>query len=236
MAENTYQLEFINTDSDLQSIATALRDGDGARFCIYGPPGTGKTCFGHWLSSELGRPLVARKASDLLGPYVGMTEEKIDGAFREAERDSAILLLDEVDSFLADRSGARTSWEVTAVNQMLTCIESYTGILVASTNRLGALDHASLRRFDCKIFFDYLRGEQVAELLSYHCSRLQLPSPEPAELKLATRVKECTPGDFVTVSRRHRFAPFTHARGILKAVSEEISVRASAPFIGFVPQ
>ena len=47
-----------------------------------------------------------------------------------------MLLLDEVDSFLQDRRQARQSWEVTLVNEMLTQMETFHGIFIASTNRL----------------------------------------------------------------------------------------------------
>lgn len=51
-----------------------------------------------------------------LGLLVGQTEQAIAAAFREAERDGAVLLFDEADSFLRDRRTALQSWEVTQVN------------------------------------------------------------------------------------------------------------------------
>src|SRR3546814_2838928 len=67
--------------------------------------------------------------TDTLFPYttlfrsVGMTEQNLAGAFERAQQEDAVLLLDEVDSFLQDRRKARQSWEVTAVNEMLTQME-----------------------------------------------------------------------------------------------------------------
>jgi hypothetical protein len=48
-----------------------------------------------------------------LGAWVGESEKNIAAAFRQAEREGALLLIDEVDSFLRERSGAEPSWEVT---------------------------------------------------------------------------------------------------------------------------
>ena len=132
-----------------------------ARLCFYGPPGTGKTAFGHWLAQELGKTLMVKRVSDLVSPYVGTTEQNLAQAFDRAQQEDAVLLLDEVDSFLQDRRKARQSWEVTAVNEMLTQMESYRGLFIASTNLMSDLDEASLRRFDLKVHFGYLKAAQV---------------------------------------------------------------------------
>lgn len=230
----SYEPAYLNTPSDLAAIARRLRSVEGARLCLHGPPGTGKTAFGHWLASELDRPLFARRASDLLGKYVGETEERIGEAFEEATRDKAILLLDEVDSLLANREGAQRSWEITSVNEMLTRIESFPGILIATTNRLQALDPASLRRFDLKVGFDYLRGDQVEALLVAQCLHLGFSRPDSETLLRASRLTTCTPGDFAAVARRHRFDPFDDAGSLIAAVQEEIQHRRPVqPPIGF---
>lgn len=221
----TYDPFYLNTPCDLAAIARQLRSVEGARLCLYGPPGTGKTAFGHWLASELDRPLFARRASDLLGKYVGETEERISEAFEEATRDNAILLLDEVDSFLAIRDGAQRSWEITSVNEMLTQIESFPGLLIATTNRLEALDPASLRRFDLKVGFDYLRGDQVEALLVAQSLHFGFSRPDKETLFRAGLLTTCTPGDFAAVARRHRFDPFESAREMLAAVCNEIRHR-----------
>ncbi|MBW6608203.1 ATP-binding protein, partial [Salmonella enterica subsp. enterica serovar Weltevreden] len=87
-------------------------------------------------------------------------------AFRKAQNDGAVLLIDEVDSFLQDRRGAQHNWEVSEVNEMLTQMESFSGVFVASTNLMEGLDQAALRRFDLKVKFDYLRADQAWALLS----------------------------------------------------------------------
>ncbi len=229
-----YNLDFLNTAQDLGSIAEKLHSVPAARLCLYGPAGTGKTSFGHWLAAELDRPLIAKKASELLGPYVGMTERQIGEAFEEAESEGAILLLDEIDSFLSERTQSRKSWENTAVNEMLTRIESFPGIMIASTNRLEALDPASLRRFDLKLYFDYLRGEQVEKLLLNQCHQLGLTKPSARSKNLASNLTNCTPGDFALAARRHRFEPFMNADALVAAVSEEINYKSTPPRpIGF---
>lgn len=225
VATGSFDPAFLNTACDLEALTARLEQARGARLCLYGPPGTGKTSFGRWVAEQLDRPLVATKASDLLCPFVGMTEQRIDEAFREAEREEAILMIDEVDSFLADRSGARHSWEVSQVNEMLTQIDAFPGILIASTNRLESLDSASLRRFDLKVFFDYLSPFLVGRLFRRHCRLLGLGEPTRAEIEGARSLGRCTPGDFAAVSRRHRYAPLTDPSSLLSGVREEIMLK-----------
>ena len=66
--------------------------------------------------------------------YLGETEKIIAQAFEDAQRDDAVLLLDEIDSFLRDRTLSSHSWEVTQVNEQLTQIENYEGVFIATTN------------------------------------------------------------------------------------------------------
>lgn len=47
---------------------------------------------------------------------------------------------------------------------MLTQMESFEGLFIATTNIIDTLDAASLRRFDLKAKFGYLRPEQGLKL------------------------------------------------------------------------
>ena len=130
----TYDPAFIHTDTDLEGIAGGLKKTKAGRLCLYGPPGTGKTAYGRWLAEQLEVPLLVKRGSDLLSMWVGETEKNIAECFRQAEREGAILLIDEIEGFLQDRRVAKHSWEVTGVNEMLTRMESFPGVFIASTN------------------------------------------------------------------------------------------------------
>jgi len=233
-----YDPGFLNADADLIQIMTGLASSHntgGARLCLYGPPGTGKTAFGRWLAGKLEIPLQVRRASDLLSMFVGEAEKNIANAFREAEDDGALLLIDEVDSFLQDRRDAQRNWELTQVNEMLTQIESFGGIFIATTNLMNGLDPAVLRRFDLKIKFDYLHPEQSWELLRRHCASLQLPAPTEALRTRIARLCRLTPGDFTTVIRQQRFRPVTHASALILALEAECALKPDPKnVIGFV--
>ena len=138
-----------------------------------------------------------------------------------------MLLIDEVDSFLQDRTHAKHSWEVTQINEMLTQIETFPGILIASTNFLDHLDPASLRRFDLKLHFDYLKPTQTRRLLASYCRSLDLAEPNADDLAMAESIETATPGDFASVARQHRFQPFRDAGSLLQAVIGESDLKTN---------
>jgi adenylate kinase family enzyme len=164
LGEAPYDRSLLNTSSDVERILEGLRRNGTGTLCFYGPPGTGKTAFARHIAAQIDRPLVAKRASDLLSMWVGGSEKNIARMFEEAEREGAVLLLDEADSMLQDRRGAHRSWEVTQVNEMLTQMERFEGVFICSTNLLAHLDAASLRRFAIKVKFDYMTEAQAERM------------------------------------------------------------------------
>ena len=232
----TYDPKFIRTDIDLGAVAQGIATTGSARLCLYGPPGTGKTAWARWLAAQLNRPLLVKRASDLASMWVGQTEKLIAAAFRNAEAEGAVLLIDEVDSFLQERRGAKHSWEVTQVNEMLIQMEGFSGVFIASTNLMEGLDEASLRRFDMKVRFDFLESSQAWELLVKQAAVLSLPEP-PADLRQRlNRLAHLTPGDFSAIARQHRFRPLAHCADLVRALELEVGLKrhnGTRP-IGFV--
>ncbi|MDX2158604.1 MAG: AAA family ATPase [Hyphomicrobiaceae bacterium] len=143
---------------DLGALADRLVGAAARAFsvCLSGPPGTGKSAFARYLARRLGMELVLKRASDILGPYVGETERAIAGAFQEAEAAGAMLVFDEADSLLLDRRDAVRSWEITQVNEMLTWMEEHPLPVVFTTNYMERVDTASLRRFTFHVTLGYL--------------------------------------------------------------------------------
>ena len=213
--------DFLNTPIDLHAVIDGLKGRHSCRICIYGPPGTGKTTFGHWLSRELNLPLVSKLASDLMSMYVGGTEQKIAAAFEDARENGTILMIDEVDTFLRDRSLATRSWEVSQVNELLVQMERFEGIFIASTNLMDNLDAASMRRFDLKLEFGYLREEQAERLLARHCAAIGLGSLDRDAVRNIRALGNATPGDFANAARQHAFRGFTSPADFAAAVIAE---------------
>lgn len=230
-----YDPFFINADSNLSQVASGLMGAKSGRLCLYGPPGTGKTAYGRWLADQLEIPLIVKKASDLLSMWVGGSEKCIAQAFQQAEQEQALLLIDEVDSFLQDRRGAQRGWEVSLVNEMLTQMESFPGIFIATTNLMEGLDPAALRRFDLKVKFEYLKPDQALELLLRYCDKLSINLPDTKLQTNLNRLRRLAPGDFAGVVRQHRFRPITSCENFVFALEAECALKEEAKRpIGFI--
>jgi len=238
LGECRYRLDYLNADIALPPLINQLKQTSGVKgaICLYGAPGTGKTALAHYIAREIDVPIVAKRASDILSPYVGETEQRIAQVFRQAEQEKALLLLDEADSFLNERKSARYSWEVTAVNEMLTQMEGFDGLFICSTNLMQRLDEASLRRFTLKIKFDYLRPEQRWQLFLAHVSRLR--KSEHASLRSALdQMSNLTPGDFATVRRQAQLlATRLSARDWIERLRHEVRAKrdGGGQPIGFI--
>lgn len=222
-----YALDWVACDADLAQISAGLVARRQGHICCYGPPGTGKSAWAQWLGRQADMPVLLRRGSDLLGMYVGETERNIATAFHQAEAQGMLLVLDEVDGFLFAREGAVRSWERSMVNELLTQIERFPGLLVVSTNMLDALDAAALRRFDVKLHFGFLRREQVLSLAGAQAQALGLALGAAQQQQLAA-MSHLTPGDFAAVARRHRFAPFADDTAWVAALAAECTLKPQA--------
>jgi SpoVK/Ycf46/Vps4 family AAA+-type ATPase len=193
-----YDPSLIRADTDPVLLADQIAGGAARHFslCLEGPPGSGKSAYVRYLAGRLGMPVLQQRASDLLSPFVGETEHNIASAFREARAAQAFLVFDEADSLVADRRRAHRNWEVTAVNEMLTWMESHPLPFACTTNLGSVLDPATLRRFLFKITLGYLSAEQARAAF-----RLYFDLPAPASVAALTNL---TPADFAVVRNQAR--------------------------------
>ncbi|WP_061937359.1 AAA family ATPase [Aureimonas sp. AU22] len=185
-----------NADQDLAEIErrVALAGPGPLSFLFSGLPGTGKSAFARHLATRLGMEVLEKRASDLLGMFVGESEKRIADAFHEAADTKRFLIFDEADSLLGDRSGARHGWEVSQVNEMLTWMESHPLPFAATTNLAVRLDPAVQRRFLFKVRFEALTPTQIASTFE---RVFGTSAPTSVE-----RLHPMTQGDFSIVARK----------------------------------
>ncbi|MBI4953656.1 MAG: AAA family ATPase [Myxococcales bacterium] len=239
--EGPYELRFLNTSHDPAELVTALARHPSGAICLYGPPGTGKTALVHHVAERIGLPLVVKRASDILSPWVGETEANLAAMFARASEAGAILFLDEADGFLRNRSGADRTFEVTQVNELLVQLEGFEGLFFCATNAFDTLDPAALRRFALKIRFDGLSREQRWELFTASLrAHGALGSAEELAASRASvdGLDGLTPGDFAAVTRQARIlGRALSAPALSSALEAELrhkrrSGRAIAGFLG----
>jgi SpoVK/Ycf46/Vps4 family AAA+-type ATPase len=125
---------------------------------LYGPPGCGKTFIARAVAGELGARFLTVSLTDVLGPHLGETEQKVHAVFAKARSMApAVLFLDEIDAIGARRSSIGSGWSGLRgmVNTLLLEMDSMSSdndglFVLAATNAPWDVDPALLRpgRFD----------------------------------------------------------------------------------------
>lgn len=145
---------------------------------LHGPPGCGKTFAIEKLIEFLDWPSFNIEASSVASPYIHETSKKVAQVFDEAIKNApSVLVIDEMEAFLADRSIGEGHHRVEEVAEFLRRIPEAIAkkvLIIAMTNRIDMIDAAILRRgrFDHVIKVDYASKEEVLELLQSLVSKL----------------------------------------------------------------
>ena len=216
-----------------ESLLENMQHHQAISLCLYGVPGTGKTSFAEHIAERLHKPLIYRRASDLQSKWLGETEKNLRAMFAEAQSENAVLLLDEADSFLFDRSRAEHSWERSQVNELLQGMERFEGIFIAATNLIEALDKAALRRFAYKLEFLSLTRQQRHRMLQ---SLITESVDEFVRARL-DGMDGLTAGDFAVIARQQRLSNATiPATKLVEQLEAELLLREPrrGRCIGFV--
>ena len=212
--KNTYNLDILNTTIPAPEIVEMIQNAitnknesfgqsaDGIRILFYGLSGTGKTELARYISEKTGKKLLIKRVSDIIDKFVGETEQNISAAFEEAEETDSILLFDEADTFFANRENATHSWERTMVNEFLTQMEEFSGILICTTNLRKIMDPAMQRRFHILTEFKPLKKDGIKSLLSTYFNNFTFTDQMIMDL---SKFDTVTPGDFGSLSGKIRF-------------------------------
>jgi hypothetical protein len=128
----------------------------GVRALITGPSGTGKTLAARVLAAELDMDLYRIDLAAVVDKYIGETEKNLHRILTTAEELDVVLLIDEGDSLLGNRTEVRTANDRFAnleTNYLLQRLESYQGVLLVTTNAADRIDPAFQRRMDVVLGF-----------------------------------------------------------------------------------
>lgn len=128
----------------------------GVRALFGGASGTGKTLAARLLAASLRKDLYRLDLSTVVNKYIGETEKNLNQVFARAEELDVILLLDEGDALLTQRTdvaNANDRYANLETNYLLQRLESYEGIIVVTTNASERIDSAFRRRMDVCVNF-----------------------------------------------------------------------------------
>ncbi|MGD9571594.1 MAG: ATP-dependent metallopeptidase FtsH/Yme1/Tma family protein [Thermoleophilia bacterium] len=145
---------------------------------LHGAPGTGKTLLARAVAGEAGVPFFSASASEFVEVYSGLGSKRVRALFAAARKAApAVVYIDEIDAVGTHRTGHASSGErEQTLDQLLSEMDGFANdpakpvVVLASTNRLDALDPALVRsgRFDRKIAVGLPGREARREILDVH--------------------------------------------------------------------
>ncbi|KAK0481171.1 P-loop containing nucleoside triphosphate hydrolase protein [Armillaria luteobubalina] len=138
--------------------------GHGLVINLFGPPGVGKTFSAEATSEHVKRPLYLVGAGDL-GTDANSLDMALERVFEVATTWKAIVLIDEADVYLEQRS-LHDLVRNAMVAVFLRHVEYYRGILFLTTNRVKAFDEAFLSRIHVALHFHELPLESKMQVWS----------------------------------------------------------------------
>ena len=144
---------------------------------FYGPPGTGKSMAAEAIANKLGKKILSATYADIESKFHGEGPKMVKAIFKAAERDNAVLFLDESDSLLSKRLTNVSDGSAQAINsmrsQLMISLEHYRGIVIFATNLVVNYDKAFLSRLinieftmptlqdRIKIWWQHLKTEKI---------------------------------------------------------------------------
>lgn len=143
----------------------------GVRALFTGSSGTGKTYAARLLAAALEKDVYRLDLSTVVNKYIGETEKNLARVFALVEELDVILLLDEGDALLTQRTnvtGANDRYANLETNYLLQRLESFEGIIVVTTNASDRIDAAFERRMDAIVEFVAPEAAERRQIWALH--------------------------------------------------------------------
>ena len=151
---------------------------------LHGPPGTGKTMLAKAVANRTDATFIKRAGSELVQKFIGEGARLVRDLFEmAAEREPAIIFIDEIDAIASKRTESKTSGDAEVQRTMMQLLSEMDGFdhrgdisIIAATNRFDMLDRAILRpgRFDRLIEVPEPDVEGRKQILRIHTRRMRL--------------------------------------------------------------
>lgn len=177
--------------ADIKNVISILVDSAARRFddviagklsgtfvLSTGPAGTGKTLTAEVYSERLERPLYSVQCSQL-GTDETQIEKILTPILRRAQRWGAILLIDEADVYVRERS--HDIQQNAIVGVFLRLLERYHGVIFMTSN-LDSIDDAIYSRATAHVRYDYPDAESLQRIFAIHLKLAGAPDCLASEL------------------------------------------------------
>ncbi|MGA2080255.1 MAG: AAA family ATPase [Holophaga sp.] len=211
---------------------------------LTGGPGVGKSFSALALSAELGFPLWRIQASELESPYVGESESRLHKLFQDAKGKDVVLLLDEAEVVLAERSRAEGStrrYQMSLANAWLRELDEFNGVLIMTSNQGSDFDPAVERRIQFRLEFPNPDGQVRAQIWANLFRNARIPGKDTLDLAAVAERYPLSGGlirnAFVGACQRASEAGAISQEILLQAVEEEhrsaLPSKRAKPIRGF---
>lgn len=128
--------------------------GNGLIMLMHGGPGTGKTLTAESVAEIAKMPLYRVTCGDI-GTNMEAVEKYLNTVLHLGKTWNCVLLLDEADIFLEERSMSDLKRN-SLVSVFLRILEYYDGILILTSNRVGMFDEAFKSRIQVALHYENL--------------------------------------------------------------------------------
>lgn len=204
--------------------------GTGLGMLFTGPPGTGKTLAAQVIANTLNLEIYRVDLSQVMSKYIGETEKNLKAIFDEAALSSAVLLFDEGDALFSKRTDvgdARDKYANVETSYLLQKIEAYEGISIVTTNLLGNIDEAFIRRFAFVVHFPFPTAEYRRKIWR-NVFPTEVPLSKTIDFEYLGNRFELSGGNIKNIALNAAFLAASHdrdvsMRDILRSVANEIS-------------
>lgn len=145
------------------------------KLLLHGSSGCGKTTTAKAIANALGRPLLILNLSNIVSSRIGETSQNLKAVFDKAEKEKAVLFLDEFDQIgKARENDDKDVGEMRRlVNTLIQLIDYFPekALLICATNHFEIIDRALLRRFQLSVQFELPSDKELNDYYNTLLSR-----------------------------------------------------------------